>query len=1109
MLEDEVDKVLQEQMVKEKKNDFSASRKFGWLSAVGVAFLLVSVAIIGTWAGYMIQRGTLSPTSGTNVLTITDTSTISQEGDLLDAAQQPVLRGDDRMYFSLPAECTVDVIAVDRDTSSTTVLSVTGADAVSSISVSCSGTLSTSESFVRILVTDTQGRVHLVFGTDSFGLSTGVFSVANIAEETLVCEEGCIPASVTIEVQDATVHVDSLFVVPIKTVRGGLSHLSSRTSVLQNQQRVKAHRWNQRNYEKDMLWIAGENSISALSYEQKKQLFGGELPNLQGFDFYIGGIFSLEEDSVVNTPSQTSGTVSPHCSLPSSWDWRNRHDANDPNSVYFDGDTNLETGWCTAARRQCGCFLNGVINPVICTDDWCTNAGGEWRDCGSCWAHSAVGVVEAMINLYYNQHLDYELSEQEFVTNSNIGTCSGAGASCFKTTLEYVEDPGIIEEEYFPYVANNSGGPYTWDPIIHPRIRGSGSVAATSYAGYSEEDALKKLCIEHGPFHAGWSGGAQSGHAMACVGYGVIEIGMFIVEQAYWPICVEYLHPWLGQTYWIMKNSFGYDWGYLMNGYFYLKVSHSGLQTLFSTAHSMLTPMSITIADTPVETVACLDLDGDGYYNWGIGDKPQGYPAVPDAEDGNDNNSHLGPLNNSYQCTIIGENIVIKQNQNLYLCNSLYDFGYLPNGGSTTVTFTIENPGTTPLSLTGNPPVQVQGSHASSYQVTQPSSTLLQPGQSMSFQVTLDPVSGGPQTATLVIKNNDPYAAPYIILLQGQWEEAYNYNTNTWYLTIQEAIDDASDGAIVIVDDGEYYYPDVTVTLNKGITLRSAHGATSTTINGLNAHRCVKIDHPDAVLQGFTITNGYNSYVSGSAQYFGGGILMTSGTVTQCIIRNNNAGGGGGGISSTGDGHITNSFIVDNSARGFGGGIYAQASVSIENCLIQGNSAIQGGGLFLNPGTSLTVNLVTVTENTVDTVAGINLPATGAGIFAYNANNGVANSIVYNNENELLQEIDNYNAHVNLAYTCTNPTSPPSSGQGNIYADPEFLLLGTPFSHAYSLKSTSPCINAGDPDDILLPLWDLARNPRLIGSRVDMGCYEFQKVVLPGGVSVEVDPEIN
>jgi hypothetical protein len=63
---------------------------------------------------------------------------------------------------------------------------------------------------------------------------------------------------------------------------------------------------------------------------------------------------------------------------------------------------------------------------------------------------------------------------------------------------------------------------------------------------------------------------------------------------------------------------------------------------------------------------------------------------------------------------------------------------------------------------------------------------------------------------------------------------------------------------------------------------------------------------------------------------------------------------------------------------------------------------------------------------------------------------------------------------------------------GNLNTDPLWLGSG---DYPYALQSGSPCIDAGTldlPDGIELPEFDLAGNPRIYGSTVDMGAYEWQ-----------------
>lgn len=96
-------------------------------------------------------------------------------------------------------------------------------------------------------------------------------------------------------------------------------------------------------------------------------------------------------------------------------------------------------------------------------------------------------------------------------------------------------------------------------------------------------------------------------------------------------------------------------------------------------------------------------------------------------------------------------------------------FGVATVGMTTVVrTFTIENLGSTALSLTGAPFVTVTGPHASMFTVTvQPSTGTISGSSSVTFDVTFNPTSPGAKNATIVIANNDPDENPYNFNISG------------------------------------------------------------------------------------------------------------------------------------------------------------------------------------------------------------------------------------------------------------------------------------------------------------------------------------------------------
>ncbi len=196
--------------------------------------------------------------------------------------------------------------------------------------------------------------------------------------------------------------------------------------------------------------------------------------------------------------------------------------------------------------------------------------------------------------------------------------------------------------------------------------------------------------------------------------------------------------------------------------------------------------------------------------------------------------------------------------------------------------------------------------------------------------------------------------------------------------TIQEAIDTAESGGIIIVLRGTYTGEgnrDLDFK-GKAITVRSTDqndaAVVAETIIDCNAteadpHRGFifqSYETSQSIVAGLTITGGNNE--------FGGGIYCGScaePTVIDCIFRENQASFGGGiYISNTGP-TLTNCKFNNNRADA-GGAIYnfaegADCNLIMDNCLIHGNTAIHNGGAIYNSGqvNSILTNCV-FTKNT-------------------------------------------------------------------------------------------------------------------------------------------------
>ncbi|MEJ2628662.1 MAG: choice-of-anchor D domain-containing protein, partial [bacterium] len=100
------------------------------------------------------------------------------------------------------------------------------------------------------------------------------------------------------------------------------------------------------------------------------------------------------------------------------------------------------------------------------------------------------------------------------------------------------------------------------------------------------------------------------------------------------------------------------------------------------------------------------------------------------------------------------------------------DFGNIAvDDDNKSQTFTIENTGMIDLNLTGDPKVQITGTHASDFTVvSQPSSPVAAEGGTTTFIIQFDPSAFGIRNATVTIDNNDSDEDPYNFNIRGTGE---------------------------------------------------------------------------------------------------------------------------------------------------------------------------------------------------------------------------------------------------------------------------------------------------------------------------------------------------
>lgn len=198
-----------------------------------------------------------------------------------------------------------------------------------------------------------------------------------------------------------------------------------------------------------------------------------------------------------------------------------------------------------------------VARDLPATVDWRTQnvltPVKDQKQCGSCWAFSATGAIEAQWVLAGNPMVS--LSEQNLVDCSSSYGNRGCNGGIMQSAYKYiVANNGIESEADYPYRAS---GP---NACSYSASQKAATISSYKTLARGDESALQEAVVNVGPisvaimatsaFQFYKSGvfydascGSSLNHAVLAVGYGTSG----------------------GSDYWLIKNSWGTSWG--QNGY--------------------------------------------------------------------------------------------------------------------------------------------------------------------------------------------------------------------------------------------------------------------------------------------------------------------------------------------------------------------------------------------------------------------------------------------------------------------------------------------------------------------------------------------------------------
>jgi len=175
--------------------------------------------------------------------------------------------------------------------------------------------------------------------------------------------------------------------------------------------------------------------------------------------------------------------------------------------------------------------------------------------CASCYAFTAAAALESY--LYQKSGKLQHLSPQNLMDCSQVKPYSNYGCTsgAVDPTFDYIKDNGINTEETYPYKGKSEG------QCTFNKDGTAGTVKRYVLLDDGDEKGLQEAVATKGPVCVGIDAGHQSFQFYGGGVYYEPECGHSVDKINHAVLLIGYGTEPNGQKYWLIKNSYGPEWG--------------------------------------------------------------------------------------------------------------------------------------------------------------------------------------------------------------------------------------------------------------------------------------------------------------------------------------------------------------------------------------------------------------------------------------------------------------------------------------------------------------------------------------------------------------------